>query len=294
MFFEKRATEWFDQLDDDVQRDWRILKREFKKFFFSGDFDQSKQAAYYQAAQYRNESPIEFLIRFNSLAKKAKINFRSDRQLAKEHVRIFISNLKDTELADSLPGYLIRDADELYEVLREQKITSSRRKSETRFNNQKKLRFDNEKTDNKTDDKKRVHFTKESKSKRRNVNDSSSPSESEDSNYDNSDSDIDNDENERVLQIEERKYNNNHKRQAEVKRCTTCNSASHDSSNCWKTIKCTACNAIGHPVERCFKICKVCKKIHEEGGCIFAEMGEWLRNNHYEDLPEMFKHHLNL
>ena len=294
MFLERRSQEWYDQLDSRVQRNWKSFKAAFKEFYCSGEFDQSRQAAYYQATQFKNESPIEFLIRFNALAKKANIDFKNNRRSAKEHVRNFIGALKDQELVNSLPGYLIRNADELYQILREQKITSMRRKSEIRANVQKKFKPEDEKADSKADNKKRVHFTKEMKSKYRNGNDSSDSNDENDSEYNDSDEYEDASDHEKVFQMEERKYTNNYKKPMENKRCATCNSSTHDSNNCWKSMKCTACGTVGHPMEKCFKVCKSCSKVHDNGVCIYKEISEWVQQNHLDNLPDELKKHLNL
>jgi hypothetical protein len=281
MYFERRAKEWYDQLDDEVKKDWKLLKKSFKEFYLSSEHEKSKPAAYYQASQYKYETAIEFLMRFNTLAKRARIDYKDDKKSAREHVRNFLAALKDQELSSTLPNYRIKSADELYEILREQKLATARRKGEPKND------FKFKDVDRKKSEANRVRFTalKKNEQKHRSYDPSSDSDNGNSTGSETSTAECSDDEYVHHINGEQHKSKNN--------RCNNCGSGTHNSNNCWKTVKCEACNLMGHPTDRCFKICKTCSKVHENGDCIYKKLGEWVQNNGIDDLPEQFKQCLN-
>ena len=254
-YLDPTGRNWIDQLDKRDRKKWKSLKSAFMEDF--GAASLSYQRQYYDLRQRDNESLTHYFFRYNSMAVKARIDYKGRR--FSDHVDGFRSSINDESLSHALHVAQIRSIKDLKEILEsyERKKKKDRSKSKT----------DPRKygADRVPDQKKINHFHP-----------------SRDRGYDSGGS-------ENTYDQDEYEINAVNPRP----KCEKCGKP-HETSACWRDQTCTHCGATGHPATVCGRVCKACRTVHsfrDECPVVkqLQEVSQWMKDQGITPPPHLIK-----
>ncbi len=274
---EGAALWWYKSLTTKTQKNWTELQDEFKRAYEIGV--RSPQARYWNASRKDQETPLQFLVRLNALAKMAKIN-KTTGSSAADHVQQFLTKVKDNALREK---FLMMGTKTIAEV-------------ETRLREVERGERNAKRSSSKSgDDKRRVESTT------RKVNyGRAAPAYglrevrwADDDRYDRYDRydyrdqydqynrydrdeeefDDDEEEDAQYSAYQAREEPSVPPRNDYSTRDGPPNYRRRDDGYSprrfqdWSTTQCRECRRWGHPTERCLFKCKTCNKFHEDDVC---------------------------
>ncbi len=257
---EGHASYWHTALSSDVQKVWSKLVHAFKNNYSVGL--QSPQEKYWSASREDKESALDYLVRLNALGKRAGIDYHG--YSSAEHVRRYLSTVRDHKVSDRFLALGIVDIKTLEQRLRDLELGQKRLQSAT--------------------SKPVDHNLRRSQAYRaapvRSVHwyDDEVPQDPYYDRYYEEREYYDYEENRpRVYAAEDRSRHPSMTGSSQRRREDDHYGHRSRYFQDWSNIECKDCGRMGHPTERCLFRCKACRVVHQEGECPLRELARRLK-----------------
>ncbi len=256
---EGHASYWYIALPADVQKTWNKLVSAFKNNYSVGL--QSPQEKYWSANREDKESALEYLVRLNALGKKAGIDYHGRSSV--EHVRRYLSTVRDHKLSDRFLALGIADIKTLEQRLRDLELGQRRIQHSTTKpmdNNRRTQAF-------RAAPVREVHWY-----------DNDMPADHYYDRYHEEQEYYDyEDTRPRVYAADERPRQPSPNGGGQRRREEGYQGYRSRQFQDWSNIECKDCGRIGHPTERCLFRCKACQVVHGEGDCPLKDLARRLK-----------------
>ena len=119
------ALSWYNQLPKDDRKDWTYLSSRFWKQYCV-DQGRSAQSKYHQAKRGADEHLLDYLLRLNGLARKARIPYQGGGESGIEHVRRFLESCRSESVSDYFFPLGLDDISKVETMLQEKLIGERR------------------------------------------------------------------------------------------------------------------------------------------------------------------------
>ena len=253
---EGHASYWYTALPSEVQKNWSRLVQAFKDNYSVGL--QSPQERYWSATRDDKESAVEYLVRLNALGKRAGIDYHGFS--AAEHVRRYLSTVRDHKLSDRFFHLGITDIKTLEQRLKDLELGQKRIMSASTKHPDTQARRTQA---YRAAPARQVHWYDENSSTDQHYH--GYPDDYDREYYDHEDTWPS------VYAAEDKPRqpspSNGGQRRREDDRPGYRPRYPQQPYQDWSQMECKDCGRVGHPTDRCLYRCKVCRIIHREGDC---------------------------
>lgn len=256
---EGSALWWYKSLSSSVQKKWSLLHKAFRDAYEIGST--SPAARYWNASRKENETPLQFLVRLNALAKMAKID-RLSGDSASEHVQQFLTQVRDNSLREKFVMMGTKSITEVEARLRDMERGDKNAK-----------RFSNKPGDDKRrpdQNGRKANYGRAAPAyNRREVR----WADEDRYEYDEEDYDYYEDEEEYHTAYSASEEPSHPPRYDNQRRDTPSYYRRREGGypprqfEDWSQMVCRECKRQGHPTDRCLFKCKTCHKVHENEVC---------------------------